>query len=314
MVAKVVAFSVTGSGAMFSEAIHTAADVLNQILLYVGIVRSGRAPDKRYPYGYGPERFVWALVSAVGIFFLGCGVTVYHGIHSLMHPVEVHDYAWAVGVLLLSLLIEGAVLVFAALALKRAAGEEPFWRYVREEADPAAVAVLLEDSAACLGVLIALGCILLTEFTGDPRWDAVGSLLIGVLLGLIAVWLVMRNRDLLVGKSIPEEAEARIRQILLDHRAVDQVVKLKGKVIDTETYDVMIEVDFDGGRFVELLEDKLRQEWEEIAGSDDWEAFRAFAIRYADQILDLVGEKIDEIEEQVAAAVPRAKHIDVEPD
>ena len=103
MVAKFVAFGITGSGAMLSEAIHTLADVLNQILLMVGIVRSEKPADGDYRYGYGQERFVWALISAVGIFFLGCGVTLYHGISSLMHPHEVSGLGWAVGVLLFSL-------------------------------------------------------------------------------------------------------------------------------------------------------------------------------------------------------------------
>jgi len=311
MTAKFTAFAFTGSGAMFSEAVHTAADVLNQLLLFVGIVRSGRAPDRRYPYGYGPERFVWALISAVGIFFLGCGVTIYHGVHQLMAPRPVHDYGWAIAVLLISLVIEGTVLVIAARGLHRAAEGRPFWSYVRTEADPSAVAVLLEDSAACLGVLIALGCILLSERTGDPRWDAAGSLLIGTLLGLIATWLVRRNRELLVGRAIPVDTEETIRQVLLRHREVDRVIEIRGKVIDTETYDVAIEVDFDGARFAELLEADLKEAWRVIEG---WEDFRAFAVRYADQVLDLVGDKIDEIEAQVAEAVPRAKHIDVEPD
>ena len=106
MVAKFVAFLFTGSGAMLSEAIHTLADLLNQILLMVGILRSDRLPTELYQYGFKSERYVWALISAVGIFFLGCGVTVYHGIRSLMHPHELEGLTWAIGVLIISLLID----------------------------------------------------------------------------------------------------------------------------------------------------------------------------------------------------------------
>lgn len=310
MVAKFVAFSMTGSGALFSEAIHTLADVLNQILLLVGIVRSEKVADDFYQYGYGKERFVWALVSAVGIFFLGCGVTLYHGISGLVTPHVVHDYSWAIAVLLFALVVEGAVLILAFRQLKVASEGAPFLNFLREEADPAAVAVLLEDSAAVLGVLIALLAILLTELTGEAYWDSLGSIAIAMLLGAIAVWLVKRNRQLLVGKAVPAATEAEIRKVLMKRKSVDKIVEFKGRVIDTDTYDVLIEVDFDGEEFADMLEDKLRAEWASI---EEWEHFRAFAVRYADDVLDLVGEQVDEIEDEIRSVVPRVKHIDVEP-
>ena len=310
MAAKFVAFGLTGSGAMFSEAIHTLADVLNQVLLLVGIVRSGRSPDRRYPYGYGQERFIWALVSAVGIFFLGCGVTVYHGIQELLHPSDVSDLTWAVVVLVISLVIEGIVLVIAFRGLKTRAGDRPFFQYLRNDADPSAVAVLLEDAAACTGVIIALAAILLAEVTGQQYWDAIGSLLIGLLLGAIAIWLMLRNRELLIGRNIPLDARQRIRQVLLKRATVDQIVELKGKVLDTESYDVMVALEFDGAKLVERLEPEIRAVWAQIQSADDFEAFCA---RFARQVLELLGDEVDALEAAIQQEVPEVKHIDVEP-
>ena len=153
------------------EGIHTAADLMNQWLLFLGIVKADKAPDADFPFGYAKERFVWALISAVGIFFLGCGVTIGHGVHSLLHPPEeLPDLSWAIGILVFSLILEGIVLWIAAkdLLLKARAREMPFGKYCREYADPSAVAVLLEDAAACFGVILALTSLGLTVWTGIP--------------------------------------------------------------------------------------------------------------------------------------------------
>ncbi len=311
MVAKFVAFGITGSGAMLSEAIHTLADVLNQILLMVGIVRSEKPADGDYRYGYGQERFVWALISAVGIFFLGCGVTLYHGISSLMHPHEVSGLGWAVGVLLFSLAVEGVVLYVAARALLRAAAGEPFWRYVNDKADPSAVAVVLEDFAACLGVIIALVCILLVQVTGAVWWDAVGSILIGVLLGAVAIWLIARNRELLVGRALPPATRARVQEVVRQHGAVTRMVRIKSRPLGPESYDVMLELDFDGSKIAQRMEGRLIEAWDEI---EDYASFKAFAVRFADEVVDALGDEIDEMEAEIREAVPEAKHIDIEPD
>ncbi len=311
MVAKFVAFGVTGSGAMLSEGIHSLADVLNQTLLLVGIVRSERPADEEYRYGYGQERFVWALISAVGIFFLGCGVTVYHGVSSLLHPHPVTGLGWAVGVLLLALVLEGFVLVVAWNGLRKAAGEAPFWEYLRTRADPSAVAVLLEDFAACLGVLIALACLGLAEWTGLLWWDAVGSILIGLLLGLVAVWLIARNRELLVGRGLPSAERARVQSVAASRGSVARVVRIKSRTVGTERYDVLLELDFDGAVIARKMSGRLEAAWEEIS---DLATFVGFAEQFADDVIDALGDEIDSVEAEIRAAVPEAEHIDIEPD
>lgn len=314
MIAKFIGFFFTGSGSMFAEAVHTAADVANQALLLLGIVRSGKEANEKYQYGYGQERFVWALISAVGIFFLGCGVTLMHGIDSLfaeVHHAPTH-VGLAVGILVGSFIIEFIVLVIAARALHAAAEGRPFFRYLKEEADPSGVAVLLEDSAACLGVLLALGAIGLTHATGEPYWDSIGSILIALLLGAMAVWLAFRNRELLVGAAVPARDAKRIRDAIAAFPSVERIEDMKTKMIDTETYDVLVELDFHGQKLAELFKPQLQEAYE--AGFDDFEAFYAFEQQFADDIVEVLGDKIDEIEAKVREAVPKVKHIDVELD
>ena len=269
MVAKFVAFLFTGSGAMLSEAIHTLADLLNQILLMIGIVRSGRDADDTFAYGYQSERYVWALISAVGIFFLGCGVTLYHGIETLLHPGELKDLGWAIGVLIFSFVLEGVVFYVALRAAKQQAEGRPLLHFLRYEADPAVVAVVLEDFVACVGVLIAMGAIALSKLTGEPYWDAIGSLVIGGLLGAIAIWLIARNSQLLVGASIPKPIRRQIRNIIETNPAVEEIVDLKTRILDTDTYRIKADIHFDGGALADKLRPQLRDAYAQIERSSN---------------------------------------------
>jgi len=312
MVAKFVVFGFTGSGAMLSEAIHSVADVLNQIMLYVGLVRSDRVADHAFEYGYGAERYVWALMSAVGIFFLGCGVTIYHGIMSLLNPDhQVRELGWAIGVLIVSFLVEAFVLYLALRTVHRDAAGRPFFAFLWSEADPSAVAVILEDSAACIGVVIAFGAIVLTSITGEQYWDAIGTLLIGLLLGGVATWLVLRNRQLLVGPSIPAHVRAQIQKILEDSPAIEEVVDMRTEMMDSETYRIKADLKFDGAVLAEKLEPKLKRAYPHVQSYED---FRRFAIYYADQVLEVLGDEIDAIEHKIQTDVPKARLLDLEAD
>ncbi len=309
MVAKFVAFLFTGSGAMLSETIHTLADLLNQILLMVGIVRSQRDADATYEYGYQAERYVWALISAVGIFFLGCGVTVYHGIQTLLHPHELKELGWAIGVLIFSFLLEGAVFLIALRAAKQQAAGRPLHHFLRYEADPAVVAVVLEDFVACIGILVALAAITLTHLTGNAYWDAIGSLVIGALLGTIAIWLIARNTQLLVGSSIPEPIRQQVLRIIEADPAVEEVVDLKTRILDTDTYRIKADIKFDGAALADKLRPEIRAAYEKISTLEE---FQAFAHEFADDIVELLAQEVDLIERRIRESVPQAKHLDLE--
>lgn len=310
MCAKFIAFFVTGSAAMLSEGIHTLADVLNQILLMIGIVRSDKSADDVYQYGYKSERYVWALISAVGIFFLGCGFTLYHGISSLFHEGhELKEFGWAIGVLIFAFVVELIVLIIAVRGVQKAAKGKPFFQFLRKEADPAVVAVVLEDAAACLGVLIAMAAIILTQITHNPVWDAYGSIAIGILLGLIAIWLIKRNSELLIGASIPGHLREQVVKIIESNPAVEEIVDLKTRILDTETYRIKADVRFNGEALAEKLKPQLKPAYEKIKSYDDFEKFTR---EFGDDIVELLADEIDNIEKRIQKSVPQAEHMDFE--
>ena len=315
-VTKMGAFMFTGSGAMLSEGIHSAADVTNQVLLAMGIHKAKREPDVDHPYGYGRDAFVWALISAVGIFFLGCGVTLYHGISSLFHPHPVGEFGIALGVLLFSFILESYTLYVAVVAIREAAekGEMTFREYVSKGPDPMAVAVLLEDAAAVFGVIIASICIGLMVLTGNPIFDAIGSILIGLLLGAVAIFLVVKNRSSLIGQSVSPRSQALVVDLLESDPVVEGLHDIKAEVLGAEHFRFKAEVDFDGTEVARRwLKDKdIDAIVAEVGG--DPEKLHAFLVNYGEHIVEALGDEIDRIEEKIRATVPSARHVDLEAD
>lgn len=312
-IAKGSTFLITGSGAMLSETIHSLADFLNQFLLLIGLVRADQAPDQRFEYGYAGEKYVWALISAVGIFFLGCGVTIYHGVQSLVHPPELAlgEMNWAIAALLFALVIDAIVFYLALKGEWKNAAEhsQPFHDYLRYEADPASVAVILEDGAACLGVIIALTAILLTQLTGHHYWDAIGSIGIGILLGGIAIWLIIRNQELLVGPSIPQEDRKRIDHILKNNPLVKDIIDIRTRVLSIDNYRIKVDLSFSHQELTKRLKKKALAAYPEIKNEQD---FEKFCQNYTKDLLDTLTAEIDQIEYEIQKQVPKAQHLDLE--
>jgi len=312
MFAKFGVFFTTGSSSMLAEGIHTLADVMNQYLLLVGVLKSEKNPDQEHTTGYGRERFVWALISAVGIFFLGCGVTIYHGVHSLLNPHPGHEgnIWWPVGVLIFSLIVEGYVLYIAYSGLKKASQNKPFLPYLKEEADPSAVAVLMEDAAACVGVVIALIAITLSHLTHQPYWDAIGSIVIGVLLGLVAFWLIARNRELLVGRSIPESELDALKDILKTKNFLGTIDHIRTEVIGADQYDIQVEIEVDEKKLSQTMNINLKEKYKSI---ETYEDFEQFALELSVQSMEKLTQTIDELESEIKKKLPNTKFIDIEP-
>lgn len=310
MIAKCIGFFFTGSSSMLAESIHSFADVLNQSLLLIGMNKSEKNPDAEHATGYGRERFVWSLISAVGIFFLGCGVTLYHGVSHLLHPTPHEDYGlWPFFILIFSLAIEGWVLYIAWRDIKAAAQGKPFLNYLRKEADPSAVAVFMEDSAACIGIIIALISIALTSWTHQTYWDAIGSIIIGLLLGWIAIWLVQRNRELLIGQRIPEQDIKTLRKIL-QKGYLGKVDHIRSEVIGAGEYDIQVEIDVNEHKLVETLPIVLREEYEKIHTFED---FSAFAQKLSVLSMEHLTTTIDNLEKEIQQELPNTRFIDIEP-
>lgn len=309
-VLKFIAFFLSGSGAMLSEAIHSAADTGNQLLLFIGLKRGARQGDEDFQYGYGGERFVFGILSASGIFFVGSGVTLYHGVEGLLHPHLASIDQVTFAVLAVSLAIEGGALVFVIRAINQQRGTLPFWRFTREKADPATVAILLEDGAAVLGLLLAAAGIVLAYVTQNPVWDAIGSIIVGLLLGFVAIYLVLANRSLLMGKAVPDGVELKFVEILRRRASVRGVHDVKTRQLTPEVFKFKAEVVFDAAYLAGRLDASLPHDGSALADPARAETLRALAAC----AIRTLSEEIDSIEAEVRAAIPEAKHIDIEVD
>jgi zinc transporter 9 len=304
---KLIAFVLSGSGAMLSEAIHSGADTGNQLLLFIGLKRGERQPDDRFHYGYGGERFVFGMLSAAGIFFIGCGITVYHGVESLISPHAPQLSTITLVVLAVAFLIEGGVLLFAVRSVTEQRGTTPFFQFLRESADPATVAILLEDGAAVLGLLVACAGIGLTYATGSPLWDSLGSIVVGVVLGFVAIYLVRENRELLLGRAVPDGVEDRFVAILTRHPAVRALRDVKTHQLTPEAFKFKAEVTFNHEYLAARLSRALPSDLA-LEGAARDAGLRTVAALTT----ELIAAEIASIERAVRAEIPQARHIDLE--
>ena len=227
-IAKSVAAVITGSASMVAEAAHSWADAGNEVLLLVAERRSRRPPDRRHPLGYGKDAYIWSMFAAFGIFTAGAVVSIQHGIQSLTDPEAATDYLVAYIVLGISFLLEGISFVRAYLQAHTDARKRNTHtlEHVLESSNPTLRAVFAEDAAALVGLVIAFAGVWLHQLTGDPTFDAVGSILIGVVLGIVAVVLISRNRAFLLGEAIDEPTRQDALRRLLDRDDIERVTYL----------------------------------------------------------------------------------------
>lgn len=198
---KFVAASVTGSSAMISEGIHSTVDSGNSLLLLLGMKRSQRPPDRGHPFGHGKEIYFWSLIVAILVFSLGGGMSVYEGISHIQHPETLKDPFWNYVVLFSSMVFEGSSLIYAVRQFNKTRGKLGFWKEVSMSKDPGLFAVIYEESAAITGLTIALLGVFLGHYFNNPLYDALASMLIGVVLIVVAVNMVNESKGLLVGES-----------------------------------------------------------------------------------------------------------------
>jgi cation diffusion facilitator family transporter len=200
-VSKGVAAAITGSGAMLAETLHSFADCGNQLLLLKGVRATRRPADREHPFGYGRSMYFYSFIVALLLFFGGGVFSIYEGVHKIAHPEPVGDITVALVILLLSLMLEGWSTLGNIKTMARRRGATPFFRYLHETKDSDLIVVFGENSAAVLGLVLALGAVALAKLTGDGRWDAVGSLAIGVVLVGVATFLAREVKSLLVGEA-----------------------------------------------------------------------------------------------------------------
>ncbi len=310
-VAKFAGFILTGSGAMFSEAVHSFADTANQSLLIIGVKKTKKQPNSLFPYGYGRERFIWALISACGIFFIGAGVTMYHGIAALIEKPEVQYSVWNLYILLAAFIIESFTLWLAVKDVKKHFPNDK-WGVIFEKADPTTLAVIYEDGLAVIGVLLASMSIILTRITGQIFWDAIGSIAIGLSLGIAAIVLIAKNRSYLITKAIPLAAKDAVLEILNSDPTIEKVLDFKSAVLDVDKYLIKCDVEFNASAMMTEFNQYhfLENEYEDV--KESYENFLKFSVDYMDRVPRLVGRKIDDLEKKIRAKVPEAIFIDME--
>jgi cation diffusion facilitator family transporter len=220
---KFGAASYTGSSAMLSEGVHSLVDTGNEGLLLYGMHRAKRPPDKRFPFGHGKEIYFWSFVVALLIFSLGAGISIYEGIRHLSEPNEIDNALVNYVVLGLSMLFEGGAWLVALKEFRRQKGKQGYLEAVEAGKDPTAFAVLLEDSAALLGLLVAMAALALSQLTGNMIFDGAASIVIGLILASTAVLLAKETKSLLIGESASQEVVDGIRVLIEKMHGVDRV-------------------------------------------------------------------------------------------
>jgi cation diffusion facilitator family transporter len=270
-VAKFVAAAVTGSAAMLTEGFHSVVDSLNQILLLYGQKRSRRPADELHPAGYGRELYFWSFVVAILIFATGAGLSVYEGVTHLFEPNPPQGATIAYIVLAISFVLEGASWLTAVRAFARSKGTLGWWQAVRRSKDPATFIVLFEDSAAMAGLVIAGAGIGLSHATGDGRWDGVASILIGGVLGVVAILLARESKELLIGERASPELVEAIRSSIAERPEVSRVGDVLTVHLGPRSVFVGADVDFvdtvPAGAVEAMIaevEAALRRDWPEI--------------------------------------------------
>lgn len=234
-IAKFVAAAMTGSSAMLTEGVHSLVDSANHVLLLYGSKRAHKKADGQHPLGYGRELYFWSFVVAILVFALGAGVAIYEGVLHILTPVHAGDPKIAYIVLAIAFALEGWSTWEALRSFSKANKGKSLWRAIRSSKDAPTIVVLLENSGAIAGIIIAATGIALSQWTHNPVWDGVASVLIGIVLALVAIWLVIEAKGLLIGESAdPELIEAikliamrpcveEVREVVTVHESPDIV-------------------------------------------------------------------------------------------
>ena len=243
-VAKFVAYVVTGSASMLAESIHSVADTSNQGLVLLGGKRARKVADDQYQFGYGRERYFWSFVVAMVLFTLGGLFSIYEGVSKLLDPHELTSIGWAIGVLIVAIALETWSFRTAIVESRKVKGERGWWDYIRTSRSPELPVVLLEDAGALIGLFLAMIGVGLAAITGNEVWDAVGTLCIGALLLVIAGFLTVEMKSLLIGEAALDSDIDAIRGAVESTPEVVRVIDLRTQHIGPEELLVAAKLEF----------------------------------------------------------------------
>jgi len=324
---KFTAYLSSGSSAMLSECIHSLVDCGNQSLLLIGLQHSSRPTDSYHPYGYGKSIYFWALISALGTFFLGAGVSMTHALPNLIHGGTIEEITWHVwAVLCFSFVVDGYVLMKTITDIhdggetmntsttqnNEMAVKKTLWKRLSNVRDPATLAILLEDGAAITGIVLAIMGISLTHFTEMPVFDSLAGVAISSLLAAMGIILVRVNHRFLLGQAVDPEIVKGIEKILLSSKSIDHVYSVQSQWTGPETFSYKAEVDFDGTYLAAKLMPRYQQEFAEARATLDQD-LRVLLSWYAEDVMRTVEREVKFIESEIRKQYPGAQYIELEP-
>lgn len=270
-ISKFVAYFFTGSSAMLSEAIHSLVDSGNGLLILLGLKRSQRPADAQHPFGYGKELYFWTIIVAVLIFAVGGGLSVYKGVEHVQHPAPLTDPTWNYWVLGLAMAFEGVACFLAFREFEKTRNGQPFWQALRTSRNPAVFAILLEDLAALLGLVIALLGVFLGHYLNNVYLDGVASLLIGLLLICMAVFMLNEAKGLLIGEGVDLATLNTLHELARQDAAVVRLHKPLTMYLSPEEVLLTLNVQFrpelsaqETEQAVDRLEVAIQQRFPEI--------------------------------------------------
>ena len=255
-VAKGVAAFFTGSSAMLAETVHSLADCGNQLLLLLGMRQAKAPPSPDYPLGYGKAIYFWSFLVAVMLFTVGGMFSLYEGIHKLQHPEPLQHWYWAAGVLVFGIIAEGISMRACLQEVDKARAGRSTWRWFRESRQAELVVIFGEDLAALLGLVFALVAVLLAVYTGNPLWDAIGTIAIGALLIVVAVFVAIEVKAMLIGQSVDPARQKQMRDFLEARPEVQRVISLITLQLGNEVM-VSVQAQMHERRDVETLVDQI---------------------------------------------------------
>lgn len=256
---KFIAASLTGSSVMFSEGIHSVVDTGNQMLLLYGLKQSKKPADDRFPFGHGKEIYFWSFIVAIMIFAVGAGISIYEGIHRLLNPAPLENIMVNYIVLSLAIVFEGAAWFFALKEFKQAKGQWGYIEAVQRGKDPTLFVVLFEDSAAMLGLVVALLATYLTQLTGNLYLDGLASIIIGLILAATAMWLAFETKSLLIGESANIHVVNGIRKLARTYDKIEHVNEVLTMHMGPEFILVNISVEFKDAATATEIEETVSQ-------------------------------------------------------
>ena len=270
-VTKFFAAAMTGSVAMLSEAIHSVVDTGNQVLMLYGLKKAAQPADEEHPFGYGMELYFWTFVVAILIFGLGAGISVYQGVDKILNPHPINDPHINYIVLILAMIFEGWAWSIAFIEFKRRKGDLPYWEAIRASKDPTVFTVLFEDTAAMLGLIVALVGIFLSEHLNMPILDGVASIGIGIILAVIATFLAYECKGLLIGERASPQVLAGLSDIIDKQPGILRVNEMLTMHLSPQDILLNLSIDFkdqltsqEVEREVSEMEREIKEKFPEI--------------------------------------------------